>query len=145
MLTIFGDIGIQEFHSFFNDEDKCLAFLAEQKWEKGYKCRNCGHTHYCKGKTPYSRRCTKCKKDESATANTIFHSCRIHLPDAFRIAHMVCGQPNISTAELSKTIELRQMTCWKFKKRITQCIESRNDIDNDGKVQLKEVILGNNE
>ena len=142
MLTIFGEINIKEFSSFFNDEDKCLSFLAQQKWEKGFVCRNCGHTHYCKGKTPYSRRCTKCKKDESATANTIFHRCRIYLPDAFKIAHLVCSEPKISTVELSTTLDLRQMTCWKFKKKVTQCIDQRTDVSEDGKVQLKEVILG---
>lgn len=142
MLTIFDKISIKEFHSFFNDEDKCLSFLAQQKWENGFVCRNCGHTHYCKGKTAYSRRCTKCKKDESATANTIFHRCRIHLPDAFKIAHLVCTEPKISSIELSNTLDLRHMTCWNFKKKVTQCIDQRTDVSEDGKVQLKEVILG---
>ena len=142
MLTIFGKIGITELQSFFNDEDKCLSFLAQQKWEHGFVCKKCGHTHYCAGKTPYSRRCTKCKKDESATANTIFHRCRIYLPDAFKIAHLVCSEPKISSTKLSTTLDLRQMTCWKFKKKVTECIDQRNDVSDTSKVQLKEVILG---
>lgn len=142
MLTIFDKINIKKFDTFFNDEEKCLAFLAEEKWQDGYVCKHCGHTRYCSGKTPYARRCTKCKREESATAHTMFHRCKIHLPDAFRLAHLVCNSPSISTAELSVTLDLRQMTCWKFKKKVTQCIENRKDMSAAGKVELKEIILG---
>jgi len=142
MLTIFDKINIKKFETFFNDEEKCLAFLAEEKWQDGYVCKHCGHTRYCSGKTPYARRCTKCKHEESATAHTMFHRCKIHLPDAFRLAHLVCNSPSISTAELSETLDLRQMTCWKFKKKVTQCIENRKDMSAAGKVELKEIILG---
>ena len=142
MLTIFDNISIKEFPTLFNSDDQCLSFLASTKWKDGFVCRNCGHTNSCKGKTPYSKRCTKCKKEESATANTIFHHCRISLPDAFRLAHIVCKNPNITTSVLSETLELRQMTCWKFKKKVTECIDSRTDIDSKGKAELREVILG---
>jgi len=142
MLTIFDKINIKEFTTFFNNEEKCLSFLAEEKWKDGYVCRKCGHTVYCAGKTPFSRRCTKCKKEESATANTMFHHCRIYLPDAFKLAHLVCTSPTISTAELSTTLNLRQMTCWSFKKKVTNCIDSRKDVSEEGKVMLKEVIMG---
>jgi hypothetical protein len=142
MLTIFDKINIQEFHTYFDDEEKCLAFLAEEKWAEGYVCRHCGNTKYCAGKTPFSRRCTRCKKEESATAHTIFHRCKINLPEAFRLAHMVCSSPKISTLELSERLEIRQMTCWKFKKKVTQCIESRTDVSEKGKIELKEIILG---
>ena len=107
----------------FSDEMACLEYLANEKWQKGFVCRKCGHTNFCKGKTPFSRRCTKCKHDESATAHTIFHRCKIYLPDAFEIAALVCNSPEISTYELSRQLELRQMTCWKFKKKISECIE----------------------
>ncbi|MCK5857223.1 MAG: transposase [Bacteroidales bacterium] len=142
MLTIFGKISVPQIRDFFSDEEKCLAFVADEKWKDGYVCRKCGHNNYCKGKTPHSRRCTRCKTEESATSHTIFHRCRINLTDAFRIAHLVCSKPNISSTELSKQVNIRQMTCWKFKKKISQCIEDRNDMSEIKKVRLKEIILG---
>jgi len=110
-------------------EEDCLSFIAEKKWETGFVCKKCGHTNYCKGKTPFSRRCTRCKHDESATANTIFHRCHIPLPEAFRIVSMVCNDPSISTYELSRQIDLRQMTCWKLKTRLMDCIHNLGKID----------------
>jgi hypothetical protein len=35
------------------------------------------------------------------------------------------------------------MTCWKFKKKISQCIEDREDMSDSRKIELKEIILGN--
>jgi len=142
MLTIFGKINIPQLKDFFTDEEKCLQFIADEKWKGGFTCRKCGHHNYCQGKTPFSRRCTRCKSEESATAHTIFHHCRISLSDAFRIAHLVCSDPNISSSELSKQVNIRQMTCWKFKNKISKCIEEREDISKIRKLELKEIILG---
>lgn len=123
---------IEEFKRIFNTEEACLKAIAEDKWNNGFICRKCGHNHYCEGKSPYSRRCTKCKTDESATAHTLFHHCRISINDAFEMAYRVCCFPGISSYELSRKLNTRQMTCWKFKKRIKEAIEERE-------IQIKEL------
>lgn len=128
MEGMFRSMDILDFDTHYSTHEACLRFLAESKWRDGFVCRHCGHTNYCEGKTPYSRRCTRCKREESATAHTIFHRCRIHLPDAFRITYLVCGDAEISTYELSRRLNLRQMTCWKFKKKISECLEKRADL-----------------
>ncbi len=127
MKSIFSNLKQVEFESSFSEEENCLELLASEKWKNGYVCRKCGNTNYCAGKTPFSRRCTRCKSDESATAHTIFHRCKIPLNEAFRIAYIVCGQPDISSYDLSKTLDKRQMTCWKFKKKISECLQKRGD------------------
>jgi len=111
---------------FASDED-CLEYLAGEKWKDGFNCRKCGHTNWCKGKAPYSRRCTKCKHEESACSHTFFHHCKIPLKDAFRIAWLVCHQPDISSYELSRRFNIRQMTCWRFKKRVCECLEEKGE------------------
>jgi len=125
MENIFSDINKEEFFDLIKEDEKCLEFLATQKWKDGYRCNKCGHTNYCKGKTPFSRRCTKCKHEESAGANTIFHRCKIPISQAFEMVYMVCNTPDISSYELSRVMQLRQMTCWKFKKRITECLDRK--------------------
>jgi hypothetical protein len=113
----------------FSTDEVCLKFIADQKWENGFICRKCGNDNYCKGKTPHSRRCTRCKSEESATANTIFHRCHIPLTEAFQIVYMVCHDPSVSTYTLSKKVEIRQMTCWKLKSRLMECIRNRGEVD----------------
>jgi hypothetical protein len=107
----------------FTNSDKVLKFIADVKWKDGYACRNCAHTNYCEGKTPSSRRCTRCKKEESATAHTIFHNIKFPVNKAFYIAYQVCVMGNdFSTYNYAEQLGLNQMTCWKFRKRIQECI-----------------------
>jgi hypothetical protein len=61
---------------------------------------------------------------------------------AFEIAYTVCGSPSVSTYQLSRQLNTRQMTCWKFKKKIAECIETNGDftfIENPESQDLKAV------
>jgi two-component system, sensor histidine kinase LadS len=127
LLSIFGQIDRAQFSHSFSDEEKCLAILSSEKWKNGFICRHCGNDNYCKGKTPYSRRCTRCKRDESATAHTIFHHCRIPLPKAFKLAYLVCTTPGLTVAGLSQELATRQMTCWKFRKQVLECLSQKQN------------------
>ncbi len=128
IASFFKNLSQEEFNSRFSVNEKCLDFLSNKKWKNGFVCRKCGHTNFCKGKTPFSRRCTKCKHEESASSHTVFHQCKIPIHEAFAIAYMVCISPEISTYEISRVLNIRQMTCWNFKRKIISCIESRNDL-----------------
>ncbi len=110
-------------NELFNNSEKVLKFVAETKWKNGFSCRNCGHSNFCEGKTHASRRCTRCKKEESAAAHTIFHNIKFPINKAFFIAYNVCVIGNdISTYTYSDQLGLNQMTCWKFRKRIQDCV-----------------------
>jgi len=115
------DNKILTFRKLFPDEEACLSILADLKWEKGFVCSKCGNTNYCKGKSLLSRRCTRCKKDESVTASTAFHRCKIPLNKAFEIAYSICHSPAISSYEISRQIEVRHMTCYTFQKKMINC------------------------
>jgi hypothetical protein len=135
-------ISSPEFEVLYDTEEKCLEYLASVKWKSGFICQKCGHEHFCKGSKPYSRRCTRCKTQESATANTLFHRCKIPLPTAFKISYMVCSNQELSSQKMSETLELRKMTCWKFKKKIADCFESRNVMRHGKNSTWEQVILG---
>ena len=129
MKKFFKTLDAEMFSTRFATDKECLQFLSEQKWADGFVCKKCGHTNFCKGKTPYARRCTRCKSEESATAHTIFHRCHIPIMEAFHMVYMVCSNPKISTYELSRQMEIRQMTCWKLKNKLMECMENKGEID----------------
>ncbi|MBM3404002.1 MAG: transposase [Bacteroidetes bacterium] len=128
MEGIFKEISSEEFNQRFITEEACYIYLAETKWKDGFVCRKCGNTNFCKGKAPHSRRCTRCKKEESATAHTPFHHCKVPMVKAFEMAFTICHSPQISSYELSRREEIRQMTCWKLKKKIMECLEKGNNM-----------------
>jgi hypothetical protein len=129
MQNLFKNIDAVQFENTFSTEEKCYEYLAKEKWVNGFLCRKCGHTNFCKGKKAFSRRCTRCKAEESATAHTIFHKCKFPIMEAFKITYLVCHNPDISSYWLSDNIHLRQMTCWKFKKKIAECLNQHGGFD----------------
>lgn len=128
LKELIGQLKPYEFRESFNSQEECLELLANAKWADGFICRYCGNDRYCQGRTPFSRRCTRCKRDESATAHTIFHHCRMELPKAFEIAYLVCGSPAMPASEISHVLETRHMTCLNFKKRILKCIQQEGSM-----------------
>jgi hypothetical protein len=126
------DLTQEQLDELFTSDDKCHEFLARLKWENGFVCRKCGNINYCPGKAPFSRRCTRCKTEESATAGTIFHHCRFNISKAFYIAYTVCkGQNEISSYEFARRLSLRQMTCWKFKDKLKKAIEASGELSEN--------------
>lgn len=76
--------------------------VAFNKWEDGFVCRreNCNNTTYYEGATPYSRRCLKCKRDESATAHTAFDRMRMPLSACIEIARMIVNEEKKLTVDV---------------------------------------------
>jgi hypothetical protein len=133
------EISAQQAGELFADSEKVMKFVADVKWEAGFVCRSCGHTNYCEGKTPHSRRCTRCKKEESATAHTIFHNIKFPLNKAFFIAYNVCVLGNeFSSYNFSDQLGLNQMTCWKFRKRIQNCMLS---VEKNTKSKIQTILM----
>jgi len=130
----------KQLEKLFADDGECYRFLAEVKWENGFRCRKCGNTNYCEGKTAYSRRCTKCKTEESASSGTIFHNCKFPVHKAFYIAYNVCrGEEEISTYEYAKRLSLRQMTCWNFRKKIRHALQEMDSLSENERLTIESI------
>lgn len=145
MITRNKFIGVNsiKFYDRFNNDESCFQYLSEIKWSAGYVCKKCGHTNYCKGSKPYSRRCTRCKYDESSTAGTMFDKCKFPLHLAFHIAFKISTKKKgMSSLELSQEYELRQMTCWEFKWKVQQAMCSSKLHPLSGTVHVDEFLIG---
>lgn len=135
------ELSTEEIEELFQSDEKCYEFLAEVKWSEGFTCRKCGNSNHCPGKTPHSRRCTKCKTEESATAGTIFHNCKFPVSKAFYIAYNVCkGTEEISTYEFARRLSLRQMTCWNFKTKIQQALGEMDSLTETEKSSIQKIL-----
>jgi hypothetical protein len=125
----------------FASDEKCYEFLAELKWSSGFTCRKCGNSNYCPGKTPHSRRCTRCKTEESSAAGTIFHNCKFPISKAFYIAYNVCkGNEDLSTYEFARRLSLRQMTCWNFKTKIKNALRQMDSLTETEKSSIQKIL-----
>lgn len=139
----FAGVNSIKFHRQFKDDSSCYEYLSFVKWQNGYKCKRCKGEKFCKGKKPFSRRCIKCSHDESPTAGTMFDKCKFPLLIAFHIAFKISTKKKgMSTIELSNEFELRQKTCWEFKWKIQQAMQSSKQYKLEGEVHVDEFFIG---
>jgi hypothetical protein len=116
---ILKEFDFQEFLQVYPNESACFNFLEEIKWEKGYACKKCGNLKFGKGYTTYSRRCTKCRYDESLMAYTIFHKCKFDIQKALYITVVINRYgDDVSVTDISKEVKLRHATTWKFVQKL---------------------------
>jgi hypothetical protein len=140
---MFTGLNIISFGERFSTDEICYEYLADIKWKNGYGCANCGNEKYFAGKQPKGRCCTKCHYDESPTAHTLFHNVKFSLKKAFYIIFLVVTtKKGISTFELSRKLELRQKTCWLFKRKTMEAMASGNDRFLNGQVEVDEFFIG---
>jgi hypothetical protein len=138
-----GDLKIDD---FFNDDLKGLQLLSGLKWEHGFVCRKCGNENSCDGKVPFSRRCTRCKNEESATSNTLFHNLKFPLSKAFYIAYQVCLHPTTTSAiDMARDLSLRQMTCWNFMHKVENKIARITNLNSLQSVSFQEILISSHE
>jgi len=130
----------------FHQDELCYKYLADIKWENGYVCKKCGSKEFYKGVKVYSRRCLKCKYDESPTSGTMFDKSKIPIHIAFHIVFRLCTKKKgMSSLELSSEFEQRQMTCWEFKWKVQQAMVSSMKYPLVGEVQVDECFIGGEE
>ena len=143
---MFKGIKKRDFYRDFSDRESCLEYLAGIKWADGYVCRKCGHTHYMKGKQPFSRRCRSCRYDESATAHTLFHKLKFCLLKAFEIMFLLTTQKKgASSLSLHEELGLRYATCLGFRRKVQKAMESSGKHPLKplgGRVEVDETAIG---
>lgn len=139
---MFSSLNVFEFQEKFGNADSCLRYLADFKWKDGFTCCHCGHTVCGKGYTPYARRCKKCRHDESATANTIFHNLKFGVDKAFYGVFRLCKKKGMSSYELAKELGVTQKTAWPFHCKIQQSMASSGRSPLTGEVHIDEFVTG---
>lgn len=137
------DVDFSEFSKIYPDRETCFKFLSDLKWTEAYSCKKCGNTNYLHGQLPYSRRCTKCRYEESVIANTIFQNSRIPINKAFYMLFLVYStKGKISSHKLSEILGIRQSTCWSYSSRMKKVMEERKkDIKNAGDQGWSKLVL----
>lgn len=142
----FKSLSLFEFQDRFSTTESCLSYLAELKWGKGYKCKKCGHENSCDGVPACSRQCTRCNYTESPTAGTLFHKVKFDIVKAFYIVYFVStNKKGITSTELSRKLNLRQKTCWAFKRKVMRAMKSSGNHPITGTAEVDETVFGGQE
>jgi hypothetical protein len=79
---------------------------------------------------------------ESPTANTLFHKVKFDILKAFYIVYFVStNKKGITSMELSRKLNLRQKTCWAFKRKVMKATKSSKDYPITGEAEVDETVF----
>lgn len=141
-MELFKGENILDFGDSFENDDDCKAYLADLKWQDGFKCRKCGHEKGCM-KKGYKYQCYNCNYVESSTAGTLFHRVRFGLRKAFFIVfEMVNTTKGMSSVQMGKRYGIRQPTAWTFMHKVRKAMESSKKHPMEGLVHVDEFVVG---
>lgn len=120
------EVDFEEFSAMYPDDESCLKFMAEIKWQGDFYCRKCTHPYYSPGRSPFSRRCSKCGYDESVTAFTLLQNTRLPINKAFYLIFLVySSKGNISSHKLAEILSIRQSTCWSYSAKVKKAMKEK--------------------
>ncbi|WP_462240665.1 IS1595 family transposase [Ferruginibacter sp.] len=134
-----------ELLEYFNNEQICLAYLAEQRWQGEVECHFCKHTNVyeLKGKTKRYK-CAACRQQFNAKAGTIFEDSKIPLRKWYAAIYLILShRKGISSYQLARDLKLTQKTAWFMGHRIRYAIKQGTfDKALDGIVEMDETFVG---
>lgn len=127
----------------FGDEAACLDYLTKLRWPNGFVCPGCGSTQGWKLSTGRYE-CTRCKRQVSVTAGTLFHRTRTPLPVWFRAIWWVVSQKNgVSALGLQRNLGLGSYeTVWVWMHKLRRAMVNPEREQLTGEVEVDETILG---
>jgi transposase-like protein len=128
----------------YGTEDLCHAALIQMRWPSGFVCPHCQSTKSSYAKARRLFQCSKCRKQTSVKAGTIFHKSKVSLCKWFLAMHLISSCKNdVAALELSRHLDVKWDTAWLVKQKLMQVMFERNSIYKlAGKIQVDDAYLG---
>lgn len=111
-----------ELVNYFDNEQKCIDYLALLRWNGKPECPYCAHdvVYELKGKFPRYK-CAKCRKQFSVRIGTIFEDSKISLRKWFFAVYLFSAhKKGVSSHQLGRDLKITQKTAWFMLHRIRE-------------------------
>ena len=128
----------------YSDADAALTEAVDSRWPKGVTCPHCGADGPMFLKTRRIWKCSKCRKQFSIKAGTVFEDSPIGLDKWLPAVWMIAGAKNgISSWELHRALGVTQKTAWFMLHRIRLAMQHRAHGGKlGGDVEVDETFIG---
>lgn len=130
---------------YFSNEDRCIKFVAEQRWPNGTVCPTCGRVDVSYLKTQRRWQCKSAhpKRQFSVKTGTIFEDSPLGLnkwlPAVWKIVNSKNG---ISSYEMAASLEITQKSAWFLNHRIREALKAGSFEKLSGITQADETYVG---
>ena len=132
------------FEQQYGTEEQCRAVVIASRWPDGFECPACGGRQHSLVASRDLYQCTKCRRQTSPIAGTIFASTHLSLRVWFRaIYHLTQTKQGISSIELGRRLGVTQTTAWKIKHKLKQVMLERDARKRlAGRIEIDDAYLG---
>ena len=130
----------------FPDEQAAIDYLAGILWRDGVECPDCKSKRVSPRKVKNYYCCNDCRKDFTIRTKTIFH--RSHIPLhkwLWAMYLIVTDRHGISSLELSKKLDISQVSAWFLGHRIREAGGNQVEKFLIGIVETDETYIGGKE
>jgi transposase-like protein len=137
---------LQEFDEWFSCDAACIEYLQRVRWPAGFRCP------VCNGDSAWQTargllRCSKCQRQTSATAGTIFEGTRKPLRTWFLAMWYLTSQKHgVSALGLQRALGLASyQTAWAWLHKLRRAMVRPGRDRLKGEVEVDETYLGGTE
>jgi len=117
---------LAQYRRHFRTEESCYDYLYRMKWPEGYRCPKCGHDsrYAITTRNHPLYECRRCGTQTSLTVGTIFEKSHIGITVWFAAIYAATQNRGVSTADISKELDLDYQTAWSMMKKIRGALSS---------------------
>jgi transposase-like protein len=135
--------GLAGFVSRYATEKACIRVLRRAKYPQGFRCPRCGHDRAWALDCRPLNECTRCGRQVSLTAGTVFHGTRRPLRLWFLAMFLfVSSKQGISAVELSRQLGVSIPTAWTWLHKLRGALGKRTRTLLEGLVETDETMVG---
>lgn len=118
--------------AYFNDEERCHAFLVQMRWADGIVCPRCQSNIHSYISTRRRWHCITCGKQYSVRTGTIMEASPLSLSKWLAAIWLISNARNgISSCEIARAIGVTQKTAWFLLHRIRFAMD-QGSLDKPG-------------
>lgn len=132
-----------ELFDYFDTEDKCRAYLEQQRWGGTPACPFCGVVDPYRTNRGFKCRAKECRKKFSVTVGTVYENSPIPLRKWFAAIYLcTSSKKGISSLQLSRQIGITQKSAWFVLHRIREMLKDKAPQMLKSQVQIDETYVG---
>lgn len=133
---------ILELTTYFKEEEKCIEYIKEWRWQGTVRCIQCGFAHVYHFKDGKRFKCGNCKEHFTVTCGTIMQSTKLPLSKWILAIFLIGGhKKGISSCQLGRDLGVTQTTAWHMLHKIREMLV-QDDRQLEGVVSSDETFVG---
>jgi transposase-like protein len=136
---------LKELMAYIKDDETCLNYYAQLRWNGNPVCPHCHHprAYKLKGGKLYRCRSKTCKKNFSVTVGTIFEKSKIPLSTWMGAMYLISAhKKGISSTQLCRDLGVTQKTAWFMLHRIRYIMGEPDPEPLHNIVEVDETYVG---